>query len=69
MPTRLPRREGLAAFTVRSDVAAGRLMPVLGHLDTGEKEALHAVYVGQGGPLPSRVRALLDFFAEHGRVL
>jgi len=54
---------------VRSDVAAGRLMPVLGHLDTGEKEALHAVYVGQGGPLPSRVRALLDFFAEHGRVL
>lgn len=58
----------LAAFTVREDIAAGRLVPVLGHLDTGETEAFHAVYVGQGGPLPSRVRALLDFLAEHGRV-
>lgn len=54
---------------MRSDIAAGRLIPVLGHLETGEKEALHAVYVGQGGPLPSRVRALLDFLAEKGRVL
>lgn len=58
----------LAAFTVRDDVAAGRLVPVLAHLDTGEREAFHAVYVGQGGPLPSRVRALLDFLAQHGRV-
>ncbi|MFC3204872.1 LysR family transcriptional regulator [Aquamicrobium soli] len=58
----------LAAFTVRGDIAAGRLVPVLGNLDTGETEAFHAVYVGQGGPLPSRVRALLDFLAEHGRV-
>lgn len=58
----------LAAFTVRDDIAAGRLVPVLGHLATGETEAFHAVYVGQGGPLPSRVRALLDFLAEHGRV-
>lgn len=58
----------LAAFTVRGDIAAGRLVPVLGNLDTDETEAFHAVYVGQGGPLPSRVRALLDFLAEHGRV-
>lgn len=58
----------LAAFTVREDIAAGRLAPVLGHLDTGEKEAFHAIYVGQGGPLPSRVRALLDFLAERGKV-
>lgn len=53
---------------MRSDIAAGRLMPILGHLETGEKEALHAVYVGQGGPLPFRVRALPDFLAVHGRV-
>ncbi|MFD1881658.1 LysR family transcriptional regulator [Paracoccus pacificus] len=59
----------LAAFTVRGDIAAGRLVPVLGDLDTGETEAFHAVYVGQGGPLPSRVRALLDFLAERGRVI
>ncbi|WP_241560784.1 LysR substrate-binding domain-containing protein [Paenirhodobacter populi] len=58
----------LAAFTVREDIAAGRLVPVLDHLDAGETEAFHAVYVGQGGPLPSRVRALLDFLAEKGRV-
>ncbi|MGV6871881.1 LysR family transcriptional regulator [Pseudochelatococcus sp. B33] len=58
----------LAAFTVREDTAAGRLVPILGHLDAGEKETFHAVYVGQGGPLPSRVRALLDFLAERGRV-
>jgi hypothetical protein len=25
-------------------------------------------YVGQGGQLPARVRALLDFLAERGRV-
>lgn len=49
-------------------MSAGRLVPVLAHLDAGEKEAFHAVYLGQGGPLPSRVRALLDFLAEHGRV-
>lgn len=58
----------LAAFTVRADIAAGRLIPVLEHLDTGETEAFHAVHIGQGGPLPSRVRALLDFLAEKGRV-
>lgn len=58
----------LAAFTVREDIAAGRLVPVLGHLDAGGREAFHAVHVGQGRPLPSRVRALLDFLAENGRV-
>ncbi len=58
----------LAAFTIRADIAAGRLMPVLVDLDTGEREAFHAVYIGQGGPLPSRVRALLDFLAERGKV-
>ena len=58
----------LAAFTVRGDLAAGRLVPVLADLDTGETEAFHAIHVGQGGHLPSRVRALLDFLAAHGRV-
>lgn len=58
----------LAVFAVREDIAAGRLVPVLEDLNPGEREAFHAVYVGQGGPLPSRVRALLDFLAEHGKV-
>ncbi|MAI91692.1 LysR family transcriptional regulator [Ponticaulis sp.] len=58
----------LADFTVRADIAAGRLIPVLSNLDTGEKEEFHAVHIGQGGPLPSRVRAVLDFLGEHGKV-
>ncbi|MCX2725140.1 LysR family transcriptional regulator [Roseibium salinum] len=58
----------LARFTVQGDIAAGRLVPVLEHLNPGDREAFHAIHIGQGGPLPSRVRALLDFLAEHGRV-
>ncbi len=58
----------LAAFTVRADIAAGRLLPVLEKFNPGDKEAFHAIHVGQGGPLSSRVRALLDFLAERGQV-
>ncbi|MGV0819496.1 LysR family transcriptional regulator [Martelella sp. AMO21009] len=58
----------LAHFTVRADIAAGRLIPILRHLDIGEKEDFHAVHIGQGGPLPSRVRSVLDFLAKHGQV-
>ncbi|HTI02016.1 MAG TPA: LysR family transcriptional regulator [Acidisoma sp.] len=58
----------LAGFTVRDDIASGRLVPILQHLDAGEPEEFHAIHIGQGGPLPSRVRALLDFLAERGRV-
>lgn len=58
----------LAAFTVREDVAAGRLKPVLEDCFAEDGECFHAVYTGQGGPLPARVRALLSFLAEHGKV-
>lgn len=58
----------LAAFTIRDDITAGRLVPVLDHLNPGDREDFHAIHIGQGGPLPSRVRALLDFLAERGRV-
>ncbi|AEQ51434.1 LysR family transcriptional regulator [Pelagibacterium halotolerans] len=58
----------LPAFTVRDDIAGGRLVPILGHLDTGEAETFHAVFVGHDRPLPARVRALLDFLAEKGSV-
>lgn len=54
----------LAAFQVRDDIAAGRLTPVLEDLNPGDLEEVHAVYVGQGGYLPLRVRAFLDFLAE-----
>lgn len=55
----------LAAFTVGSDIAAGRLLPVLEALNPGDVEEFHAVYIGQGGPLPARVRALLEFLREN----
>ena len=54
----------LAAFQVREDIAAGRLAPVLEDCNPGDVEEVHAVYVGQGGYLPLRVRAFLDFLAE-----
>lgn len=54
----------LAAFQVRDDIAAGRLLPVLEGCNPGDVEEVHAVYVGQGGYVPLRVRALLDFLAD-----
>jgi len=51
----------LAAFQVQADVAAGRLLPVLEPANPGDLEEVHAVFQGQGGYLPLRVRALLDF--------
>jgi DNA-binding transcriptional LysR family regulator len=51
----------LAHFHVGGDIAAGRLVPVLETYNPGEVEEIHAVYVGHGGHLPSRVRALIDF--------
>ncbi|ACP26632.1 putative transcriptional regulator, LysR family [Sinorhizobium fredii NGR234] len=58
----------LAEFAVREDVRAGRLLPVLEDLNPGDLEEIHAVFLGQGGALPSRVRAVLDFLASHARV-
>lgn len=53
----------LAVFQVREDISAGRLVPVLEDCNPGDVEEVHAVYVGQGGYLPLRVRAFLDFLA------
>ncbi|KAA1184564.1 LysR family transcriptional regulator [Rhizobium tropici] len=55
----------LADFTVKSDIAAGRLLPILEELNPGDVEEFHAVYIGQGGPLPARVRTLLEFLREN----
>ncbi|MDY0953242.1 LysR family transcriptional regulator [Stenotrophomonas rhizophila] len=55
----------LAAFQVQADVAAGRLLPVLETANPGDLEEVHAVFQGQGGYLPLRVRALLDYLMAH----
>ena len=58
----------LAAFTIRDDIAAGRLVPILEAANPGDLEAFHAVFVGGSTALPARARAMLDYLAEHGRV-
>jgi len=58
----------LARFQVADDIAQGRLVPVLEDFDAGECEEVHAVFLGQGGHLPARVRAFLDFMVENVRL-
>lgn len=58
----------LAKFTIRDDLAAGRLIPLLADLAQPTTEPFHAVYVGRSDTLPARARVFLDFIAEEGRV-
>ncbi|QOZ22587.1 LysR family transcriptional regulator [Bradyrhizobium sp. CCBAU 51753] len=58
----------LALFHIGPDIDAGRLVPVLQNLNPGDREDIHAVYVGHAGPLPARVRAFIDFLAKHIRI-
>jgi DNA-binding transcriptional LysR family regulator len=58
----------LAAFQVREDVVAGRLVVLLDTFNPRDREPVNALYLGQGGHLPARVRALLDFLVERMRV-
>ncbi len=55
----------LALFHIGLDIEAGRLVPVLEDLNPGDCEDIHAVYLGQGGLLPARVRAFIDFLDDH----
>jgi DNA-binding transcriptional LysR family regulator len=43
---------------------AGRLVPVLEAYNPGDVEEVNVVYVGHGGRLPARVRALIDFLVD-----
>ncbi|WP_200939834.1 LysR family transcriptional regulator [Brevundimonas sp. Root1279] len=61
-------REGVGivrvgSFNVVEDVAAGRLVEVLEPFNPGDREAIHAVFVG-GANTPARVRVFVDFLAE-----
>ncbi|MCR0981641.1 LysR family transcriptional regulator [Roseomonas populi] len=58
----------MAGFCVREDILAGRLVPVLEEASAGDLEAFHAVHAGGTGPMPARVRALLDFLAANVRI-
>jgi DNA-binding transcriptional LysR family regulator len=58
----------LSRFHIARDIKAGALVPVLEEFNPGDEEPLHAIYVGQGGHLPARVRAFLDFLAANVRL-
>ncbi|MFG1477192.1 LysR family transcriptional regulator [Xanthobacter sp. V4C-4] len=58
----------LAEFQVRAEVADGRLVPVLEHLNPGDAVDVHAVYMGGSGPLSARIRAFVDFLAAEVRI-
>ncbi len=57
----------LSRYHVQRDINAGALVPILEAFNPGDEEPLHAIYVGQGGHLPARVRAFLDFLAANVR--
>ena len=54
----------LSQIHIRPDIDAGRLVPVLEAYNPGDVEELNVVYVGHGGRLPARVRALIDFLVD-----
>jgi DNA-binding transcriptional LysR family regulator len=58
----------LAQFHIGPDIRAGRLKAVLEPLNPRDTEAIHAVFVGQGAHLPARIRAFIDFLAEHVKI-
>ncbi|MEB2623057.1 LysR substrate-binding domain-containing protein [Pseudomonas sp. YuFO8] len=53
---------------VEQDLAHGRLVSVLEGFMPVAKTEVHAVYVGQGGKLPTRVRAFMDFLATNLKI-
>ena len=54
----------LSLFHIRPDIKAGRLVPMLEAYNPGDVEEVNVVYVGHGGRLPARVRALIDFLVK-----
>jgi DNA-binding transcriptional LysR family regulator len=61
-------REGVGiarvgTFHVAEDIAAGRLISLLDAFNPGDREAIHALFVG-GATMPARVRVFIDYLAE-----
>lgn len=53
-------------FSVASEIASGRLVPLLEAFNPGDVEPVHAVFAG-GANMPARVRVFVDFLSEHLR--
>lgn len=58
----------LGRFHTQAEIAAGRLVTVLEDFNAGDIEVIHAVYLGQGGFVPARMRAFIEFLARNVRI-
>ncbi|KRB39834.1 LysR family transcriptional regulator [Phenylobacterium sp. Root700] len=58
----------LSVFSAADDIKTGRLVPVLEAFNPGDVLEVHVVFLGQGGHLPARVRAFIDYLAENMRL-
>jgi len=58
----------LASFMIKDDIAAKRLVPVLEAFNPGDFDELHAVYLGQRGLMPHRIRVFLEFLAQRIKI-
>lgn len=46
------------------ELKSGQLVPVLEAFNPGDREPIHAVFVG-GPAMPARVRVFVDFMVQH----
>lgn len=56
----------IGAFTVVDEIERGELVPLLEQYNPGDREPIHAVFVG-GSTMTARVRVFVDFLVEHHR--
>lgn len=56
----------VGSFTVEEEIADGRLVPLLEKYNPGDREGIHAVFVG-GSNTPARVRVFVEFLAKRLR--
>ncbi|WP_341964135.1 LysR family transcriptional regulator [Pseudomonas sp. RC10] len=56
----------IGAFSVAEDIERGLLVPLLEDYNPGDREPIHAVFVG-GSTMTARVRVFVDFLLEHHR--
>ncbi|WP_425220731.1 LysR family transcriptional regulator [Pseudomonas sp.] len=53
----------IGEFSVAEDIQRGDLVPLLQAFNPGDREPIHAVFVG-GSTMPARVRLFIDFLLE-----
>jgi DNA-binding transcriptional LysR family regulator len=53
----------VGAFSAVDDIREGRLVPLLEAFNPGDREPIHAVFVG-GANMPARVRVFVDYLTE-----